>query len=128
MAKNEQPIDFDQKPLTIADVQEQTRLYMEKITRNKIELAGVIRDKRVSQPKQKFDKQTGEPILNADGTPQFWDSYYYVTLAFEGGETSVAVEEKWFDNLFIGQRVLFEGHKGNRFGNVVDVFHNYILL
>ncbi|MDD3506639.1 MAG: hypothetical protein PHX65_08865 [Sulfurimonas sp.] len=120
--------DFGSKPLTIEDVQEQTRIYMERISTNKVAIAGVVRDKRVSEPKMKIDKKTNEPILNEDGSPAYWSPYYSVTIAFEGGEMPLNVKSDWFESLEVGDRVLFEGCKGLSFGRIDDVFHKYTIL
>jgi hypothetical protein len=116
------------KPLTIEDVHEQTRLYMERLTRNKVEIAGVIRGKNKSEPKPKIDKKTNEPIFNDDGTPAFWAPYHYVTLAFEGGELEIPVDVDMYNGLDIGMRVLMEGVKGLKFGKVQDNFFKYTVL
>lgn len=121
-------VDFDSKPLTVADIQEETRRYLDRLRTNKIAIAGEIRSKRKSEPKPKIDKKTGEHILNEDGSPAFWSPYYYVVLAFQGGEISIQVQDDWFPFLDIGASVLFEGCKGLSFGNVADVYHNYTLL
>lgn len=120
--------DYDKVPTSVADVEEITRRYMEKISKNEIQLAGIVRAKNQSQPKQKFDKKTSEPIFNDDGSPAFWGSYFYVVLAFEGGELDVQIDEKWFNDLEIGKRVLFTGAKGLKFGKIQDVFHGYVIL
>lgn len=120
--------DFDKVPTSVADVEEITRKYMEKISKNEINLAGLVRAKNQSQPKPKVDKQTKEPIFNEDGSPSYWSSYFYVVLAFEGGELDVQVDEKWFNELQIGMRVLFIGAKGLKFGKIQDVFHSYVIL
>lgn len=116
------------QPLTAQDIQEQMRLYMERLTTNSVRVAGVIRALNVSKPKQKFDKQTNEPLLDEGGNPIFWDSYYYATIAFEGGELDVQILVDWYDNLKLGSRVLFEGVKGIKFGKVHDIFHTYTVL
>lgn len=120
--------DFGSVPLTIADVQEQTRIYIERISTNKVAIAGVIREKRVSEPKMKIDKKTNEIILGEDGLPQYWSPYYSVTIAFEGGELPLNVKSDWYESLEIGNRVLFEGCKGLSFGRIDDVFHKYTIL
>ncbi|MDD5400744.1 MAG: hypothetical protein PHQ93_06135 [Sulfurimonas sp.] len=133
MGKVENDVDFDAKPLTIADVQEQTRIYMERMTTNKVLLAGSVRGKRATEPKLKYKrgadgKYTDEVVVDENGVPQYWGSKYYVVLAFEGGEIDLLVDEKWYDALNIGNRVLFEGAKGTKFGNVQDIYHSYIIL
>lgn len=120
--------DFGSKPLTIADIQEQTRIYIERISTNKVAIAGVIREKRVSEPKIKIDKKTNEVILNEDGSPAYWSPYYSVTIAFEGGEISLNIKPDWYESLDVGNRVLFEGVKGLSFGRIDDVFHKYTVL
>lgn len=120
--------DYDSKPLTIADVQEQTRIYIERICTNKVSLAGVVRGKNISEPKPKIDKKSGEHILGDDGSPAYWSPYHYVTIAFEGGELDVQVEAEWHMSLQMGNRVLFDGCKGLKFGKVADVFHTYTIL
>jgi len=120
--------DFGTKPLTIADIQEQTRIYMERISTNKVAIAGVIREKRVSEPKIKIDKKTNEVILSEDGSPAYWSPYYSVTIAFEGGEISLNIKPDWYESLDVGNRVLFEGIKGLSFGRIDDVFHKYTVL
>ena len=125
---NNTAMDFDSKPLTIADVQEQTRIYMERMNTNKVLIAGSITSKRKSDPKPKIDKKTNEQMFNEDGSPAFWSPYYYVILAFQGGEISVNVLDDWYAELQIGQNVLFEGRKGLSFGNVADVFHTRTIL
>ncbi len=51
MGKELNNVDFDTKPLTIADVQEQTRIYMERLNTNKVQIAGCVAGKRKSEPK-----------------------------------------------------------------------------
>lgn len=133
MSKEINNVDFDTKSLTIADIQEQTRIYMERMTTNKVLLAGAVRGKRVTEPKMKFKrgldgKYTDEIVLDENGLPQYWSSKHYVALAFEGGEVDLLVEKEWYDGLNIGSRVLFEGAKGTKFGNVQDVYHSYTVL
>lgn len=126
-SENEELKDFS-KPLTAQDVEEQMRIYMERLTTNTVRIAGVVRALNVSTPKQKFDKQTKEPVLNELGEPTFWDSYYYATIAFEGGELDIQIKDDWFHNLVLGNRVLFEGVKGLKFAKVQDIFHSYTVL
>ena len=121
-------VDYDTKPLTVADIQEQTRIYMDRLNTNKVSIAGTIISKRVSDLKPKIDKKTVEHITNEDGSPAFWSPYYSVTIAFKGGETSINVLEAWYPLLEFGQDVLFEGRKGLSFGNISDVFHSYTIL
>jgi hypothetical protein len=83
MSKVENNVDFDAKPLTIADIQEQTRIYMERMTTNKVLLAGAVRGKRVTEPKMKFKrgldgKYTDEVVMDENGLPQYWSSKHYV--------------------------------------------------
>lgn len=120
--------DYDSKPLTIADVQEQTRIYLERISTNRVSLAGVVRGKNISEPKPKIDKRSGDFILNDDGSQAYWSPYHYVSIAFEGGELDVQVEAEWYASLQVGNRVLFDGCKGIKFGKVADVFHSYTVL
>jgi hypothetical protein len=127
MSKNEVVKDLS-KPLTIEDIHEQTRIFMERFTRNKVELAGTIRGKNKSEPKPKIDKKTNEPIFNDDGTPAFWSPYYYVTLAFQGGEIDIPVDVEMFSQLELGNNVLMEGVKGLKFGKVQDNFYKFTLL
>lgn len=131
-AVNNNDKDFDAKPLTIADVQEQTRIYLERISTNKILIAGIVRDKRKTEPKIKMKrvdgKYTDEPILDDDGQVQYWDPKYYITIAFEGGELDLLVELSWYSSLNVGNRALFEGHKGVKYGNVQDIYTNYTVL
>jgi len=131
-AVNNNDKDFDAKPLTIADVQEQTRIYLERISTNKILIAGIVRDKRKTEPKIKMKrvdgKYTDEPIFDEDGQFQYWDPKYYITIAFEGGELDLLVELSWYSSLNVGNRALFEGHKGVKYGNVQDIYTNYTVL
>lgn len=128
MSKESNNVDYDTKPLTVADIQEQTRIYMERLNTNKVQIAGCVAGKRKSEPKPKIDKKTNEHILNEDGSPAFWSPYYYVVLAFQGGEMSVQVQDDWYEVLQVGQNVLFEGRKGLSFGDVRDVFHTFTIL
>lgn len=133
MSKEINNVDFDAKPLTISDIQEQTRIYMERMTTNKVLLAGAVRGRRVTEPKLKYKRgldgrYTDEMVLDENGFAQYWASKYYVSLAFEGGEIDLLVERDWYDNLNIGSRVLFEGAKGTKFGNVQDIYHSYTIL
>ncbi|MDD2651736.1 MAG: hypothetical protein PHX44_01720 [Sulfurimonas sp.] len=128
MAQAEQVKDLGSKPLTIADVQEQTRIYLERLNTNKILIAGKIKEKRVSEPRLKIDKKTGEVILDEDGKPQYWNPYYTVVIAFEGGEMSINVKSDWHEMFDVGMRVLFEGSFGLSFGNISPVFHKYTIL
>lgn len=129
MAKNDtmEITDFDAKPLTASQVMEMQRLYMDKLERNVVELAGTISKKFVSEPRQKVDKQSGEPVL-LNGEYQYWPARSSVTLDFVGGNISIGVESDWFDDMQIGDRVLFTGRKGLSFGSVNDVFHSYVKL
>lgn len=119
--------DFS-KQLTLEDVQEQARLYIEKTTTNEVKIAGVVRGKNKSEPKPKIDKKTNEQVINSDGSPAFWSPYYYVTLAFEGGEIDINVELDTFEALDMGVRVLFYGVKGLRFGKIDDIFYKFEIL
>lgn len=128
-----QGIDFDSKPLTIADVHEQTRIYMERISTNKVQIAGKVTDMRKTEPKMKYKKDkdgknTDEPLLDENGHAQFWDSRHYVALAFEGGQLDIQIKPDWATSITVGNRVLFEGVKGLNFGSVQDVFHSYTIL
>ena len=135
MAKTENELkDLTKAPLlTIEDVQREQMALMRKLTANEVRLAGTIRGLRVSEGKQRFKKDdkgnyTDEPVLDDQGNVQFWANKYYVTLAFEGGELDILVSEDSYNNLQMGNRVLFEGSKGTRFGQVQDIFHSHTVL
>ncbi|MDT8339113.1 MAG: hypothetical protein RQ763_07930 [Sulfurimonas sp.] len=131
-AVNDNEQDFDTKPLTIADVQEQTRIYLERISTNKISIAGIVREKRKTDPKMKMKrvdgKYTDEPVLDENGQAQFWEPKYYLNIAFEGGELDLPIEASWYNSLDVGNRALFDGHKGVKFGNVQDIYTHYTVL
>lgn len=126
--------DFEQKEVvSIADIQEQTRLYFERCTRNKVELAGVVRGSYKTEPKPRFKrdengKNTTEQDTDEFGELKFWDSRYYIKLAFEGGDTDISVTKDNYEKLVIGQRVLFEGVKAVKFGTLQDVFSTVTIL
>lgn len=128
MGKVENEVDYDMKPLTVADVQEQTRIYMERMNTNVVKIAGTVTAKRKSEPRPKIDKKTNEHLLNEDGSPAFWSPYYYVALAFHGGEIDVQVQDDWYADINVGDNVLFTGRKGLRFGSINDVYHNFTIL
>ncbi|MFA6195643.1 MAG: hypothetical protein WC656_03250 [Sulfurimonas sp.] len=125
-------INFDTPVLTIADVQEQTRLYMEKTSRNVVEIAGLITGKRKTEPQPRMKKVDGKYTdiqeINEDGSPKFWDSRYYISLAFEGGEIDVSIIKEWDESLDIGTRILLSGRKGTKFGSIQDIYSKYTIL
>ncbi len=124
--------NFDAPVLTIADVQEQTRLYMERISKNSIELAGIISGKRKTEPQPRMKRVDGKYTdiqeVNEDGSPKFWDSRFYITLAFEGGAIDVSITKEWDADLEIGTRILLSGRKGINFGTVQDIYSKYTIL
>lgn len=125
-------MDYDTKPLTQADVMEQTRLYMEKYNTNDVRIAGDIRSKYLGEAKQKMSRDAeGKytiPVFSDDGSPVLKEPYRSVTIAFNGGEMSIAVSAEMFENVDIGKRYLFEGVKGVSFGSVQDIFHRCFQL
>lgn len=127
MAPKTQEKDFDQAPQTVEQVQEQTRLYMERYNSNSVKISGTIREKYVSDSKPKIDKKTNEHIV-VDGVPQFWEPFRSLTISFDGGEMQINVDKDMFDSSIVGKRYLFEGVKGMIYGKVQDRFHSMLLL
>ena len=63
------------------------------------------------------------PVLNEDGSPQYYDPFYSATVAFNGGEMNINIDKSMYEKITIGKRYLFEGVKGLNFGTVQDRFH-----
>jgi len=126
-AKNNE-LDFDQSPQQ--DPQEAMRLYMQQYNMNEVKIAGDVRSVYVGEPKAKMKKETvnGElvktPVLNEDGSPQYYDPFYSATVAFNGGEMNINIDKTMYEKITIGKRYLFEGVKGLNFGTVQDRFHS----
>ena len=99
-------------------------LFMRKYNRNEINLAGTVTLLEVSNPSPKIDKKTNAPVLSEDGTPQFWDPFYTVSISFEGGMTRLNLSQLLFQKLKQGDRYLFKGSMGQSFGKVQPVFHD----
>lgn len=116
------------KQLTAKEVIELQKNYMKKLMTNKVMLAGEVMSIKATDPKMKTNKDTGEPILDQLGNPTFWEAKYYLTLAFKGGESNVEIKKDWYDYLKVGDFILLEGSKQNKWGELVDVFHSYELL
>ena len=121
-------LDFDQAPQQ--DPQEAMRLYMQKWNLNEVKIAGDVRSVYVGEPKAKMKKETvhGElvktPVLDEDGSPQYYDPFYSATVAFNGGEMNINLDKNMFEKITIGKRYLFEGVKGLNFGTVQDRFYS----
>jgi hypothetical protein len=129
MAKNTEVLeDHDGKVMTPEMVYEMQRQYMKKISTNEVRLAGIVRSKEETAGKPKVDRKTNEPVLDDNGQQEYWDGFKSVTIAFEGGETRIDVHSDWFDQIVIGERVLFEGSKGLKWGKVNDVYHSMTVL
>ena len=125
--KQGQDLDFDKNPTESVESEQAKMLkFMKTYNANEVKLAGTVRSTYVSDPKQKFDKKTNEPILDENGMPTYWEPYRSVTIAFEGGELQVNVQKDMFETMIVGQRYLFEGVKGLNFGKVEDVFHTAV--
>lgn len=126
MAKVEDK-DFDKAPISVEDEHEKMRAFMARYNTNSVAIAGVVRSKFTSQAKPKIDKKTNEHIT-IDGTPQFWEPFRSVTIAFEGGEMDINLNEDMFDDVHEGERYIFQGNKGLNYGKVQDKFHNIIKI
>lgn len=127
-AENQEIKDYA-KPLTAEDVQREMRLYMDRLTLNKVSLAGKVISLEKTEPKQRVDKKTNLPVLDGEGNPQFYDAYHYATIAFEGGEVKIEIKPDWYNNLTIDSRISLEGRKGlNKFKQLDDIFHSYTLI
>ncbi|MDD2358678.1 MAG: hypothetical protein PHX13_12280 [Thiovulaceae bacterium] len=120
--------DMSKPLLTMEDVHAEIARIQALQTTNSVRVAGIVRALNVSNPKQRFDKQTKEPILDEAGQPMFWAPYYYATIAFQGGELDINLKEDMFNELVLGKRYLFEGCKGLSFGKVQDQFHSVTVL
>jgi hypothetical protein len=133
MAMKEDIKDFGTKPLTLEDVQEQTRIYMEKYIMNSVRIAGTVVSVKEGEPKPKFKKDdkgeyTTEHLLDSEGNIQFWETSYSANITFDGGELYVRVTKNMFDSLILGSRYLFTGIKGLSYGSIQDKFHSCIKL
>jgi hypothetical protein len=125
---NEELKDMSKPLLTMEDVHAEIARIQALQTTNSVRVAGIVRSLNVSNPRQRFDKQTKEPILDESGQPMFWSPYYYATIAFEGGELDINLKEDMFNELVLGKRYLFDGCKGLNFGKVQDQFHSVTVL
>lgn len=117
--------DFDIAPTSVEDEHERMRAFMARYNTNTVAIAGVVRSKFIGDSKPKIDKKTNDQII-VDGTPQFWEPFRSVTIAFEGGEMDINLSEDMFDNVQEGERYIFQGNKGLSYGRVQDKFHNII--
>jgi len=111
---------------------EQQRKMLDLRSKNSVELAGIIVEKRQTEPKMIIDKETGNPVVDENGQVKFYKANFFVKIAFTGGEKEINISEEWFHSLDYNRTYLFTGRLGlvRQFGKeVVDtIFHNFIEL
>jgi hypothetical protein len=77
---------------------------------NSIELRVKIMQKKVTEGKEKINKDDGKPIIGQDGFPLRWDDRFHIDYTFEGGEAKfVEVSRELYDNLSVGHNYIATG-------------------
>ncbi len=70
---------------------------------------GTVTSCELSQPQQKFDRNTKLPILDGNNQPTFWDAIYFVEVAHLGSSRKFVVPLDLGKDIEKGQDYLFEG-------------------
>ncbi|ATB68871.1 hypothetical protein SJPD1_1060 [Sulfurospirillum diekertiae] len=98
--------------MTMDKFHEMMALYNEQVNANKVTLSAQISQREVQNGKQRTDKTTGAPILDALGDPTFYPNRYKITLIFKGGTLVQNVSETMYNELELNSTYMFKGSLG----------------
>ncbi len=80
---------------------------------NEVRLAGVVMEILPLPQTPKTDKK-GNPILDENGQPTFYDEMYWVTIGVIGSEEGVLLSAEQINQVELNHTYLFSGRLKNR--------------
>jgi|GEM_PF-1889510 len=98
--------------MTMEEFHYMMSLYNAKVNANQVTLSAQISQREVQNGKQRTDKTTGAPILDASGDPTFYPNRYKITLIFKGGTLVQNVSETMYNELELNSTYMFKGSLG----------------
>ena len=125
--------DYGKKPLTMEEMEAYFKQQRDLESTNIVKLAGKVLSMRETAPRQKMKAdEHGKftiPLFDDEGEPLMWDSKYFITLAFEGGQIEINIPKNWAKEISLNNRILVEGNKlADKSGVVKDNFHRFVIL
>ncbi|OIO16902.1 MAG: hypothetical protein AUJ81_03155 [Helicobacteraceae bacterium CG1_02_36_14] len=81
---------------------------------NSVSLAGTVIDIMQLPQSQKIDKKSGQPVLDDNNQPTFYDDMFWCQIGVVGSEEGVVLNSEQAMSIFKDGSFLFEGRLKNR--------------
>lgn len=106
--KTQEELENEMYARVMERVQAEQDRKKEMLNKSAFVYGGTVTGCELSQPQQKFDRVTKEPVL-VNGQPTFWDAIYFVDVAHLGSSRKFVVPLDLGKDIEKGQDYLFEG-------------------